>query len=216
MKTKVFGIGFHKTGTTSLAKALSILGYRVTGPNGVADADIANNVYTMAVDLVKKFDAFQDNPWPLLYRELDSKFPASKFILTIRPTSAWIKSIQNHFGEEDTPMRKWIYGVGHPSGNEAIYIERYERHNHEVIEYFKNRTQDFLILDITRGEGWEKLCPFLEKPIPTVSFPCANTASIRAIERKRENSWVWQTYSKVERRAKTLLRSRVAGIPRVD
>jgi hypothetical protein len=33
MKTKVFGIGFHKTATTSLAKALSYLGYRVTGPN---------------------------------------------------------------------------------------------------------------------------------------------------------------------------------------
>ena len=32
MKTKVFGIGFHKTATTSLAKALSYLGYRVTGP----------------------------------------------------------------------------------------------------------------------------------------------------------------------------------------
>src|SRR5215472_9937783 len=35
MKTKVFGIGFHKTATTSLAKALSYLGYRVTGPNWV-------------------------------------------------------------------------------------------------------------------------------------------------------------------------------------
>jgi UDP-N-acetylmuramate-alanine ligase len=41
METKVFCIGFHKTGTTSLAVALKTLGYRVTGPNGVHDPDIA-------------------------------------------------------------------------------------------------------------------------------------------------------------------------------
>jgi hypothetical protein len=215
MKTKVFGIGFHKTGTTSLAKALTILGYHVTGPNGVGNPNIAKVVRAMAFDLVERFDAFQDNPWPLLYRELDDRFPGSKFVLTIRSADTWINSLVNHFGEEDTPMRKWIYGVGHPRGNEAIYLDRYERHNREVVEHFNGRAKDLLILDITGGEGWEKLCPFLEKPIPSISFPCANTASIRAVERKRENSWVWRAYSKVERRAKTLLSSRPNGVPDV-
>ena len=216
MKTKVFGIGFHKTGTTSLAKALTYLGYRVTGPNGVGDPDIAKNVYAMAFNLVKKFDAFQDNPWPILYRELDANFSGSKFVLTVRSTNGWIKSIENHFGEEDTPMRKWIYGVGHPKGNEAIYIDRYERHNREVAEYFKDRPKDFLILDITRGEGWEKLCPFLQERVPSVAFPCANTASIRAVERKRENSWAWRMRMRVERRAKNLLGFRLKEVPGID
>jgi Sulfotransferase domain len=216
VKTKVFGIGFHKTGTTSLAKALTILGYRVTGPNGVDDPEIAQNVYAMAFGLAEKFDAFQDNPWPILYRELDKEFPNSKFVLTIRPTTAWIKSIENHFAEEDTPMRKWIYGVGHPRGNETIYIDRYERHNREVVGYFAGRDKDLLIMDVTRGEGWEKLCQFLREPIPSVSFPCANTASIREVERKRESSWVWRTRMKVERRAKTLLGSRLSRVARPD
>src|SRR5438309_7687244 len=114
MKTKVFGIGFHKTGTTSLAKALSYLGYRVTGPNGVNNPDITREVYNMAFDLAKRFDAFQDNPWPILYKELDERFPGSKFVLTVRSTSDWIKSVVNHFAEEETPMREWIYGVGRP------------------------------------------------------------------------------------------------------
>ena len=39
------------------------------------------------------------------------------------------------------------------------------------MEYFKNRPQDFLNLDIIGGEGWEKLCEFLGKPIPDVPFP---------------------------------------------
>jgi hypothetical protein len=204
VKAKVFGIGFHKTGTTSLAKALSCLGYRVTGPNGTANPNIAKDVYEMAYSLATKFDAFQDNPWPILYSELDARFPSSKFVLTIRSTTDWINSVVNHFGEDDTPMREWIYGIGHPKGNEAVYIERYERHNREVIEYFQGRQKDFLILDITRGEGWEKLCPFLEKSPPALPFPCANTALTREIEQKRETNWLWQIYGKLERRARSL------------
>ena len=109
MKTKVFGIGFHKTATTSLAKALSYLGYRVTGPNWVDNPNPAEKVYKMAFELANKFDAFQDNPWPTLYKELDRKFPGSKFILTLRPSDEWIRSVVNHFGNEETPMREWIW-----------------------------------------------------------------------------------------------------------
>ena len=86
MKTKVFGIGFHKTAPTSLAKALSYLGYRVTGPNWVDNPNPLEKVCKMAFELANKFDAFQDNPWPILYKELDRKFPGSKFILTLRPS----------------------------------------------------------------------------------------------------------------------------------
>ena len=59
---KVFGIGFHKTGTKKLAVALRTLGYRVTGPNGATDPDIANNAIEMCFSMVGQFDAFQDNP----------------------------------------------------------------------------------------------------------------------------------------------------------
>jgi hypothetical protein len=52
MKEKVFCIGFHKTGTTSLRVALELLGYRVTGPNGVQDPDIGKNVHELAYSLV--------------------------------------------------------------------------------------------------------------------------------------------------------------------
>lgn len=211
MKTRVFGIGFHKTGTTSLAKALSYLGYRVTGPNGVNNPNIAKDVYEMSFNLANKFDAFQDNPWPILYKEFDHRFPGSKFILTVRPVGDWIESVANHFGEDETPMREWIYGIGHPKGNEAVYIERYERHNREVVEHFKNRENDLLILDITGGEGWEKLCSFLGEEIPGVPFPRANTALDRENERKRERNWFWQTYLKLERHTRRLVRSRLNG-----
>jgi len=171
----------------------------------VNNPDITREVYNMAFDLAKRFDAFQDNPWPILYKELDERFPGSKFVLTVRSTSDWIKSVVNHFAEEETPMREWIYGVGRPKGNEAIYIERYERHNREVMEYFKNREEDLLILDIAGGEGWGKLCPFLGKGTPPMPFPCANTKSDRENEGKRERNWLWQTLLRIGRRARKLM-----------
>jgi hypothetical protein len=80
MKTKVFGIGFHKTATKSLAKALRYLGYRVTGPTGLIILISLKKEYEKAFKLANRFDAFQDNPWPILYKELGRKFPGSKFI----------------------------------------------------------------------------------------------------------------------------------------
>jgi hypothetical protein len=179
MMRKVFGIGFHKTGTKSLARALRQLGYRVTGSNWVHEPDIGRRVHRLAFELAERFDAFQDNPWPLLYRELDLRFPGSRFILTLRPAEAWIRSVVRHFGAESTPMRQWIYGAGSPLGNEEIYLERYARHNREVLEYFRDRPGDLLVLHITDGEGWEKLCPFLGLAVPAVPFPHLNRSETR-------------------------------------
>ena len=69
-KSKVFGIGFHKTATTSLKIALHTLGYNVTGPNGVNDPDIRNNINAMVEKISQKFDAFQDNPWPIVFKRM--------------------------------------------------------------------------------------------------------------------------------------------------
>ena len=180
MKSKVFCIGFHKTGTTTLEVALKKLGYRVTGSFGTKDPDIASKVHDMAYAMVERFDAFEDNPWPILYKELDARFPGSKFILTRRPAEAWIRSQVKDFATTETPMRRWIYGenAGCPAGNEDTYIERYERHNREVLEYFSDRPGDLLVMDIPADAGWEKLCAFLGHDVPDKPFPHANKASL--------------------------------------
>jgi hypothetical protein len=179
LKAKVFCVGFHKTGTTSIALALKALGYRVTGPNGVHDPDIETNALRMAYGLVGKYDAFQDNPWPVIYRELDAKYPGSRFILLLRDSGSWIESQVKHFGRKETPMRKWIYGVGCPEGNEEIYVRRFEGHNAEVLKHFENRPRDLLVMNLARGDGWAKLSPFLGADIPEGPFPHGNKASDR-------------------------------------
>lgn len=168
---KVFGIGFHKTGTTSLGQALSILGYRVCGNVATADPLIGERAIGFARELTQQFDAFQDNPWPILYRELAEWYPDGKFVLTVRDTDKWLASMVGFFKERDSPMRAWIYGVGVARGNEAIYRERFERHNREVCEFFRDRTAQLLVMDFAAGDGWEKLCPFLGEPVPKAPFP---------------------------------------------
>jgi hypothetical protein len=172
--TKVFCLGFHKTGTKSFAAALSVLGYRVTGPNGVKDPEIATNVREMARSLLSGFDAFQDNPWPILYKEVDSWCPGSKFVLLERDPDAWIRSQVNYFGDKETPMRRWIYGAGAPLGNERLYLKRYNEHNSHVRDYFASRPNDLLIMNFSRGDGWNRLCQFLGHKEPSDPFPHAN------------------------------------------
>ena len=180
MKTKVFCIGFHKTGTSTLDEALKILGYRVIGARDFrSDPNVAQTVIPKALELVPQYDAFQDNPWPIIYKELDLNFPNSKFILLLRDPDSWIKSQVSYFGVQESPMRKWIYGVGWPEGNEAIYLKRFNDHNREVQEYFKERPQDLLVMDLAKGEGWDKLCPFLGLDIPNEPFPHANKSKKR-------------------------------------
>lgn len=181
-RRKVFVIGFHKTGTTSLHVALETLGHRVCGPVGIHAPDPH-----AALSLVPEYDAFRDNPWPLLFRECDQRWPGSKFILTRREITAWTRSVVRHFGTRDTPMRELIYGVGHPFGNEDLYRDRHLRHVAEVRAWFRDRPDAFLEMDVSRGCGWMELCGFLglEEPPEGTPFPHANSAQEREAQPAR-------------------------------
>ena len=178
---KIFGIGFHKTGTTSLASALQLLGYRVTGPNNVSDPDIGETYVELTRSLSAEYDAFQDNPWPLVYREMDELWPDALFVLTVRDSAAWIGSQTGHFGTETTPMREHIYGAGRgaPVGNEDHYVAVMEAHNAAVRAWFRDRPDKLLEMDFSAGDGWDRLCPFLGVPVPGRPFPHSNQASAR-------------------------------------
>lgn len=178
---KIFGIGFHKTGTSSLKAALQNLGFSVRSGFGVHDPDISQKAWDMARELIPQYDAFEDNPWPLLYKSIDENYDDCKFILTVRDPDSWLRSIVNHFSGNESHMRKWIYGYGDPVGQEDVYLERYLRHNEEVLDYFRGREgRDLLVLRLTEGEGWEKLCPFLNVPRPVgIEFPHRNRSEDR-------------------------------------
>lgn len=185
MTQKVFCIGFHKTGTSSLAQALDRLDFRVCRRMGMLQDHLTNKNVPVQLkkgeldeifQAVQEFDAFSDNPWPILFKELDNKFPNSKFILTTREENKWLKSVLNYFKDYETEIRAIIYGEASPIGNEELYLNRYHRHNAEVKEYFKNRSDDLLVIDLAEQKEWNELCHFLKRPIPKENFPHENKA----------------------------------------
>ena len=138
-------------------------------------------------------ESFDDWPWLLLYREMDQRFPGSKFILTIRDPDSWIRSYRNMLArqkkasEELNEIRRTLYGLPFPNVTDDQLLERYRSHNQQVMEYFKDRPESLLIVDWAAGDGWAKLCQFLDKKIPAKPFPHAN----RGDYSKRPGS-LWQ------------------------
>lgn len=189
---KVFGVGFHKTGTTSLGAALAALGYRTCdGAAAVREAvghpEMMRLLHAHQLEPIMKvaerYDGFTDNPWFILYRELDQRFPGSKFILTVRDEQRWLESAVRYFGESDSDLRVWIYGSGRPAGNEPRWLERYRAHNAQVREYFRHRPGDLLVVDWEQGSGWEDLGRFLgraplSQPFPHLTKPRRSRADL--------------------------------------
>lgn len=203
---KVFCIGFQKTGTTSLGRALQILGYRVCGPVGCTNPDIKRRALTWAVDRVPDYDAFQDNPWPLLYKEMDRLYPGSKFILTTRHPRSWLRSTKKYFGYYEAPAEVWIYdGVGTPIKNQKRFLKRFKEHNQEVLDYFKDRPNDFLEINLSDGKNWEKICNFLEFDIPEQDFPFDNKSGSFNAEIQRHAVGIFATIRTNLRRLKLFL-----------
>jgi hypothetical protein len=173
-KPRVFCIGWHKTGTSTMGLALLELGYTVLGARlDMAEPLLAGDTNT-PVKLAGQFDALQDVPWAALFRELDQAYPNSRFILTVRGEEAWLHSAGNHFKDKYVALHEWLYGKGVLAGNETLYLHRYRRHYHEVEAYFRDRPDDLLIMDFSRGHSWARLCRFLNEPVPRKPFPYAN------------------------------------------
>lgn len=173
-KPKVFCLGFQKTGTVSARTALRTFGYRVCSARYDLIDAVKRRDFEAVRGVVQSYDGFRDNPWPLLFRELDAAYPGSKFILTVRDDQRWIRSVVNHFGVVPDPMQQLVYGVGAPGGYEDVFLARYRQHNADVRAHFAGRPNDLLVVNWEEGHGWAELCAFLGHDMPTRPFPHGN------------------------------------------
>jgi hypothetical protein len=175
---KVFGIGLSRTATWSLTEALQKLGYSaVHWPKSTEEIDC--------------HEAAADITVSCRFEELDRAYPGSKFVLTVRDIGSWIGSCLFHYAhvvnyaEIPEPGRSFALDAEHriygATGGKRLdgggFAKVYGAHWDRVNQYFSDRRSDLLVLNIVAGEGWEKLCPFLGKADPCVSFPHVNQAS---------------------------------------
>jgi hypothetical protein len=193
----VIGVGFGRTGTLSLKTALEQLGFgpclhmvtllddpeRCTLLCAAAQGD--------ASSFDKAFDGFRSSvDWPGTYfwRELTTRHPAAKVVLTVRDPDEWYDSAQRTVyrasgmrrgGPPDPTMAMldttiWEGTFGGRFADRAATIRVFEEHNAAVrAEIAPERLLDFRVAD-----GWQPLCDFLGVRVPEAPFPRLNdTAS---------------------------------------
>lgn len=181
---KIFGIGLSKTGTTSLANALEILGYKTRDYPGLLHYS-PGDLGSIDGSLLDAYDALTDTPIPSFYRELDARYPDAKFILTIRDAESWLKSCKKQFTQKladkqnEAHNRLFMDLYGCTVFDEQKFSAGYDRFIEGVHAHFRDRPGKLLVMNVAAGDGWESLCPFLNQAVPEIPFPKANVTQIR-------------------------------------
>jgi hypothetical protein len=174
---KVVGIGLNKTGTKTLAVCLTQWGYNHFTWDFDAFQQYQRGDYESLWKTMRAHDSFEDWPWPLMYKEIDTQFPDTRFVLTIRKSpEVWFSSLCKmamRLGPL-TDYEQYIYGYAIPHGHKDEHVQFYNAHNQAVEEYFKDRPEQFLKVCWENGDGWEELANFLGKPVPDQPFPHKN------------------------------------------
>ncbi len=176
----MFAIGLNKTGTTSLHEALRTLGYRSCHWLGDEFSETTSALIDAGGPL--QFEAYTDVASIVeRYHELDRRFPSAAFILTVRNLDDWLASRARHVGlnraENAASGRvRHTWTVVDPA---AWRTERI-MHHEAVLRYFKDKPDKLLVMDICGGDGWSKLCSFLNCPEPTQPFPHVDPLAARS------------------------------------
>ena len=135
--TKIFVIGFNKTGTTTLYNTLKGLEFKM-GDQKIAEVltyfMYKNNDFTELEYYCSTAEAFQDVPFslPQHFKKLHELYPDAKFILTVRDSSEqWYDSLVNFH------RRRF-----QKKGNELPNIDDFMRSNYifpgSIIPIYKN------------------------------------------------------------------------------
>ncbi|KAG0182323.1 hypothetical protein DFQ28_002068 [Apophysomyces sp. BC1034] len=202
MPLQVIGAGYGRTGTYSLCMALEKLGYRTHHlVNDSRRSQLDSGVWLRAFEnkdhedewekVYGDFDAAVDNPTVPFYKELAECYPEAKVILTVRSADSWYNSLCN------TMLKVWKLPVpeclSEPRRKmlelcQAIMLNGYfkddltrEPNKEELCKMFNDHIEEvkqvipperLLIMEL--GEGWERLCKFLDKEIPDEPYPRSN------------------------------------------
>lgn len=166
IKYRAWNIGLPRTGTTTFCAAVKLLGYTKVQHNP-------------KFEHLNDLEAASDAGCVLYYKYLDYKYPNSKFIFSFRDMSSWLDSAEFIYTkypatDKDIAILRRMHIYESVTFDRQKFMDAYYRHYEDVYRYFKNRTHDLLEINFTEGAGWEKLCPFLERPIPDIQFPHKN------------------------------------------
>lgn len=219
LQPRIFGIGFNKTGTTTLGRCFDLLGLgptarpqvlhdtympgsaaargvahllipqTCTSPDGatfgeypyraICDQQFDHANAPFALALAQGFRCFHDRPWNVgtFYQQLDAHFPGSRFILTWRDPEIWWRSTERWLTvmHRDDParMERFLKHCRTDRLDREPFLAAYAEHNAGIRAYFAGRP-DLLDINFEEEPRWERLCAFLDCPVPEAPFPHEN------------------------------------------
>ena len=198
---KIICAGLPKTGTTSMAKALEILGFKVYDwkEHVTIHVDEWLDIYLKGktpdfASMYKDVDAVTDHPAGFWYEEILQAFPDAMVILNVRVSEdVWLKS---KVRENDVDMylnagflvrwlmRNWSYrkyyalldcmnvaAVGSLQTESTVLFRKKYREHNERVQTVIPKER-LLVYNVK--QGWEPLCMFLGCEVPQESFPWVN------------------------------------------
>lgn len=191
MGLKIVGTGLGRTGTKSMHTALGMLGLGpchhmlevfqhpesmqlwIDASEGRPDWDAIFRDYTSAVDY----------PSAAYWREIASHYPDAKVLHTVRDPDQWFDSVHatilapdslSRRGGDDVRAQFFASVLRHlPSqpDDRAVMTAHFRRHTQAVMATIS--PERLLVFRV--GEGWERLCKFLDVPVPAEPYPSENS-----------------------------------------
>lgn len=178
----IFGIGVAKTGSHSLAAALTDLGFSAyhTGREKYHNNEA---IWQRLIDNDKKkqnpiqgisgVDAIVDYPVWALFKQLDQHVENARFVMTYRPPSdcalSWCRMILHHHETAEKMIKSsW------KENPYARFLEQTIKHIDSVFTHFHARPDDLLVLDMRDDDKtkWRLLANFLNvNPPENKDFP---------------------------------------------
>lgn len=159
MGIKIFNLGLSRTGTKSLNKALSLLGYNCIHfpePRQLFD---------------DRFDGAGDIPVVLFLEQILQWYPPEdlRLIYTCRQTRSWLNSCQKHFTPTSKYLhnfyRRQLFGSFVPTRTDLLRVK------HSLENRIKLLEIPVLKLPVESNQKAELLCNFLEKPLLPYHYP---------------------------------------------
>src|SRR5436309_4079524 len=155
-RSKVFGLGLSRTGTTSLGQALNILGVRTADYPFDSTTQAELEAECSHLSILNEYDGIVDIPVAPFFAQLDRAYPDSKFILTIRDRDAWLKSMETHLhyltdwlprlDEQYRRFTEFIVTLvyGSMRFDSVNFLDIYDTHVASICDYFRGRPGQLL------------------------------------------------------------------------
>lgn len=173
--------------------------------------------------LLGHVEAVTDFPGAVFVEELVQAYPDAKVVLTLRDVDAWYRSMQQTIIKQTystlATLMGWIdpelFGEANQmcrTGFDGMFGGDFEKNGKKAFEEHYELVRRVVpaenLLEWKPQDGWEPLCQFLDRPVPSAPFPKANDRDVFA---KKSATVVRSTFARFARRL-TLYSTGIAAL----